>query len=173
MKNVSMRFGGYTFRHNPAKLRIDDEANIVRLISPCTPPDSIALGRKLRVITGEGELYGADCTEQYCGLHSLYEKGSKGLLSLPNMPPVYAYLRELRLIAEPSDDVLSFSFGFIEARGGAEAVTPEDCYTVRDDGESLWDIAYACGSSVDELVRLNPQIRYIGCLSAGEKVRIC
>ena len=173
MKNVSMRFDGYTFSHNPAKLSIDSEASIARLISPCTPPDSLRLSGGLRVVRGEGELYGSGCIGQYNGLRSLYERGERGLLSLPHMPPIYAYLRELRLNAEPIGDVLGFSFTFIEARGEKSSVTSDAVYTASDDGENLWDIAYAHDMTIDELVRLNPHIGDIGCLSRGEKVRLC
>ena len=173
MKNVPMRFGGYTFGHNPAKLRIEDAANIVSLVTPCMPADSLHLGFGLRVIRGEGELCGADCIRQFCGLYALYERGEKGLLLLPHMPPMTAYLRELRLIAEPTEDVVGISFTFIEARGEQSAPTPERVCTVAADGGNLWDIAYRYDKSIDSLVRLNPQIRDIAELNAGEKVRLC
>ena len=173
MKNAPMRFGGFSFHHNPSKLKIEDVNNILRVESPCAEPDSIMLGSRLRRISGEGELYGADCIEQYRALCGIVKEGRKGLLSLPHMPPVYAYLTELRLIAEPDENVLGFAFSFIEAKGEAVSVTPESVYTVSVDGESLWDIAYAHGLGIDELVALNPQIRFIDSLDAGEEVRVC
>ena len=173
MKNVPMRFAGYTFRHNPSKLTIEDEANVVGVVSPCTPPDSTHLGRGLRIIRGEGELYGADCIMQYRGIRNLYLNGEKGLLSLPHMPPMTAYLRELRLIAEPREDELSFTFTFIETQGKTGSVDDEAFYTVAADGESLWDIAFAHGLDIDTLVMLNPQICCISELDEGEKVRLC
>ena len=173
MKLVPMRYAGYSFRHNPSKLKIEDEANIVSLISPWSPPDSRHLGRRLRIIRGEGELYGADCIEQYRQLSRLYEREEKGILSLPKMAPMTAYLRELQLIAEPQEDVLRFTFSFVETQGEQRAVDPEPCYLVESDGESLWDIAYANGVEIDTLVRLNPQICRIADLAAGEKVRLC
>lgn len=173
MKNVPMRFAGHIFRHNPSKLRIEDKANVVRLVPPFTPPDSRMLSRGLRVVSGEGELYGADCLEQYRGLLSLYERGERGILSLPKLPPMRAYLSSLSLLAENREDVLSFSFTFTEAMNESCAVTSDSIYTVAEDGESLWDIAYDHGTDIDMLVMLNPQIRDISDLDAGEKVRLC
>ena len=173
MKNVPMRYAGLPFLHNPSKLTIEDKANIMSLISPCAPPDSLRLGRGLRTVRGEGELYGADCLEQYRRLAALCEREEKGILSLPKLPPMTAYLKELRLTAEPHEDLVSFSFTFIEALGEQSAVTADSVYTVVSDGESLWDVAYLHGLSIDRAVELNPHIRYIASHSAGEKVRLC
>ena len=173
MKNVPMRFAGYTFGHNPAKLKIEDAAHIALIQTPFAPPDSRHMGRKARIIRGEGELYGTDCIEQYRELYALYERAERGMLSLPKMPPMTAYLKELYLEAQASENVLSFGFTFVEAQGASVGVTADSVYTVSVDGESLWDIAYVSGLSIDEAVRLNPQIPDIGSLSAGEAVRLC
>ena len=173
MKNVPMRFDGYTFRHNPSKLTIEDAAAVAAILPPFDAPDSVRMGRRLRLVRGEGELYGADCLEQYRGLRALCEQGHRGLLSLPHLPPMTAYLRELSMSAEPREDILSFRFSFIEARGESSPVDSADVYIVAEQGESLWDIAYANGKGIDELAALNPQIRFIECLNIGEKVRLC
>ena len=173
MRNAPMRFCGFSFHHNPAKLRIDERAGVLRIESQCAEPDSLLLGRRLKIISGEGELYGAECVKQYRSLCRLFTEGKRGLLTLPHMPSVYAYLQELRLIAEPEDDVIAFTFSFIEAKGDGSAVSAESKYTVVNDGESLWDVAYSHGAGIDELVALNPRICDIDDLSAGEEVRIC
>ena len=173
MKNVPMRFAGCTFRHNPSKLRIEDAALMDAPQSPFAPPDSFRLGRKARIIRGEGELYGADCITQYRGLCALFERGERGLLSLPQLPPMTAYLSELRLEAEPREDVLSFAFAFVEALGATRGVSADSVIVTAQSGESLWDVAYAHGLSIDEAVRLNPQIEDIASLRAGEAVRLC
>ena len=173
MKNVPMRFDGFSFGHNPSKLRIEDADNITAILPPFGAPDSVRLGRRLRVVRGEGELSGADCIAQYNRLHDLYEQGRRGLLSLPHMAPMTAYLKELTLSAEPKEDLLSFSFVFIEARPETGAVNERGFYTVTRQGESLWDIAYRFGKDIDALVAQNPQIRDIDGLNAGERVRLC
>lgn len=173
MKNVPMRFDGFTFGHNPSKLRIEDADSVSAILPPVAPPDSRLMGRKPRVIRGEGELYGADCIEQYAGLYALYMQARKGILSLPHMTPMTAYLKELSLTASPKENILGIAFTFIEARGESAPVSVEPYYTVRENGESLWDIAYAFGSDMDTLVRLNPKIRFIDELNEGEKVRLC
>jgi hypothetical protein len=173
MKNAKMRFCGYAFEHNPAKLMIADAARIRALLPPGSLPDSISLGRGLRIVKGEGELAGADCLARYERLRALYERGEKGILALPGLKAMTACLSALSLTAEPTEDVIGYRFTFTEARGDGAAVSGADTYTVRADGESLWDIAYAYGIGIDELVRLNPQIALIGSLSENERVRLC
>lgn len=173
MKNEPMRFNGFTFRHNPSRLKIEDAQSVPVILPPFDAPDSIGLGRRPRIIRGEGELCGADCVEQYRALHALYRQGVRGLLTLARMAPMTAYLKELVLTAEPREDILAFSFCFIEARGEACAVSAQPYYTVEASGESLWNVAYRSGTDVDTLVRLNPQIADIADLDAGERVRLC
>lgn len=173
MKNAKMRFCGYTFEHNPSKLKIADSARLRAILPPGSLPDSVVPGRGLRIVKGEGELAGADCLVRYERLRALYERGEKGILALPGVKAMTAYLSELSVTAEPLEDVIGYRFTFTEARGEGSAVSGADVYTVSEDGESLWDIAYANGIGIDELVRLNPQIPFIGSLDENEKVRLC
>lgn len=173
MKNAPMRFDSLGLSHNPSKLRITDAANVRELVSPTFPTDSVHLGRGLRKIYGEGELCGADCIDRYRALEQKYQSGKKGLLCLPHMRPIFAYLQELSMTAEPVEDVLRYSFVFVETRSRTEDSEAERYYITTDDGESLWDISFDRGVAIDELVRLNPQIEYIDNLSMGERVRLC
>lgn len=173
MKNVPMRFCGYPFHHNPAALKIEYIGNIRELTSPCCEPQSDHLGKKLRKITGEGELYGADCIQQFERLQSLFDSEQAGLLSLPKMPSVYAYLKELQMIAQTKENVLGYRFVFIEARPTAKDKEKPDCYETIVDNESLWDISYRYDTPIETLVSLNPGIKYIDTLSKGERVRLC
>ncbi len=173
MKNVPMRFCGYTFHHNPATLTIGNAGNIRELISPTCEPQSAHLGRKPVRITGEGELYGADCIAQFEALQKLFYQGRKGLLSLPGMPAVYAYLKELEMIAQPKENVLGYRFTFIEAIPTPQSAEQPEFYETIVADESLWDIGYRYGVPVDTLIRLNPQIKYIDALDDGERVRLC
>lgn len=173
MKNAAMRFRGHTLHHNPATLRIECAENVRELAFPYAAPKSEYLGNRLRHIVGEGELYGEDCIEQFRALEKLCADGGEGLLSLSHTPSIHAYLKELRMIAEPKENVLSYRFEFIEAKPPAGEGPCSGYYETIVPDESLWDIAYRYRIPIDTLVRLNPQIRYIGFLEQGEKVRLC
>ena len=173
MKNAPMRFGGMSLRHNPAKLNISGKHHIRMYGSPCCKADSTSLGMELRRITGEGEMCGADCIEQYSALKGLQHNRIAAKLVLPHMQPLYAYLKELSLTAKPIDDVLSYRFEFIEAQSPRKDSAGVVCYMTESEGENLWDIAYAFSVPIEQLVALNPQIPHIGELKSGERVRVC
>ncbi len=171
MKFAPMRFCGLSLHHNPHTLKIESRGNLRELVSPCCTPDSESLGRRLRVITGEGELYGEDCREQYRGLEELLMEQKRGKLLLPHRQPMYAYLRELSLTAEPMENILRYRFVFLEAQNPMSDGNVD--YYIADEGDSLWDIGYRFGIAVATLVALNPQIPYIDNLKEKERVRLC
>lgn len=173
MKNAPMRFGGMSLRHNPAKLSISGKHHIRIYGSPCCEADSESLGMELRRISGEGELSGSDCIEQYHALEALQRGRIAAKLVLPHMQPLYAYLKELSLTAKPTDDVLSYRFEFAEAQSPRKGSAGVVFYMTGSDAENLWDIAYAFSVPIEQLVALNPQIPHIGELDAGERVRVC
>ncbi len=173
MKNAPMRFDNMSLHHNPRLLRIENENRLSILSSPCAAPDSRLLNRKPMVVSAEGELYGADCIEQYRSLEKRHFSQKRAKLVLPHMTPIYAYLKELRLLAEPVENVLTYRFVFVEAQSPRTKAPSAAYYVTEAAGESLWDISVRCQTGIDELVRLNPQIADIDELKAGERVRVC
>lgn len=172
MKLAPLRFGGMSLHHNPEKLVIADKNHIHQYHSPCCTADSESLGRELKVITGEGELYGQDCLTQYEQLLRMQACQTRSKLVLPKMQPMYAYLRELSLTAQPVEDVLRYRFVFVEAQSPRQSTQPVT-YLTAVEGDSLWDIAYACHVPVERLMALNPHIPFINELNEGGRVRIC
>ena len=173
MRLAPMRFSGVSMRHNPEKLSINGKNRLQEFMSPCCEADSRFLGRELCRISGEGVLFGADCIEQYHVLETLRQNQTPAKLVLPKMQPLYAYLKELSLSAEPQDDVLHYRFVFVEAKSPRKAITGEQVYVTVSQGESLWDIAYACGRPIEALTALNPQIPLIDDINQGVRVRLC
>lgn len=173
MKNAPMRFGGLSLNHNPHKLVIGNNSNIRELMPPCCDADSVYLGERMKTVSGEGELYGADCLEQFAALDAMRKSYVCKKLSLPRLRPFYAFLQELEMTAQPVDGVLSYRFVFCQAQSPRKSVVSNEFYTVTDDGESLWDISYLFSVKPERLVELNPRIRYVDELSAGMRVRIC
>lgn len=168
-----MRFAGMSLHHNPAKLSISGKHHIREYGSPCCEADSESIGMELRRVSGEGEICGADCIGQYRALEQLQHDRTAAKLVLPQMQPFYAYLKELDLTAKPVDDVLSYRFEFVEAQSPRKGAVGTVYYLTESDSESLWDISYAFGVPIEELVALNPQIPHIGEIEMGERVRVC
>ena len=173
MKNAPLRFGGLSLSHNPHKLSIKYSGNIRELTPPCCEPDSVYLGDRVSRVSGEGELFGGDCLEQFAVLEELRRSHTRAKLSLPRMRPFYAYLKELELIAGPVDNVLTYRFEFTRAQSPRRSGRLGVYHTVIEQGESLWDIAYSYSVPIERLIELNTGIPYIDSIDEGVKVRIC
>lgn len=173
MKNAPMRFDGLSLHHNPQKLVIENDSRVRELVTSGRTSHTDYLHRKPCVISGEGELYGTDCLEQYLVLEELHRSQRCGKLALPHMQPMYAFLKELRLLSEPQENVLTYRFVFLQAHSFRLHKPASSYYFTLSAGESLWDIGWRFGVGIDDLVRLNPQIPHIDALEENERVRLC
>ena len=173
MKWAPMRFCGVSMRHNPMKLSISGKNRIREYLSPCCEADSQLLGKELCRVAGEGVLYGIDCLEQYRKLEQLQLHRTPAKLVLPQMQPMYAYLKELSLTAQPEENILHYRFVFAQTQSPRKATKTVPCYITASEGESMWDISYDYGTSIEKLTALNPHIPLIDRISGGERVRIC
>ena len=167
-----MRFDSFEWTHNPCTVEVSHRRRMSQQNTAGGGSFVQGTGCDLRVIKGRGELAGKTCLEEYEGLCALFERGRKGLLTLPFMKPFYAYFTDLSLVGEATPDLITYTFEFTQAENseylgrGDSAVYAEKC-------ETLFDIAYREGVTVDELVRLNPQIKRPDELNSGQEVRLC
>lgn len=166
-----MRFDGYTWRHNPKSLTILSRRRTIELTLPLKE-DIQLLGERVSAIEGSGELYGADCIEQYLRLYELYKRGQIAILSIPRLPAMRACMSALSFASKPSDDVLVYSFRFEKAADSVTGGEGEKSFMPQQD-MTLWDIAYQTGVSVERLTELNPWIRDINAIESGRSVRLC
>lgn len=171
MKLCPMRFMGYTWHHNPKSIEIKSAKKVVELSLPYDTDVLQNFGEKNITISGVGELYGDDCLNQYSDLHDIYAKGSRGVLCLPELMPFVACFEKLEVIAHDIPDMLTYSFAFSGIRFKSSFLTLKK-ETVVKQGQTLWDIAYEHGVSVEKLCELN-DIMFVNDLYAGKTVRIC
>ena len=171
MKLIPMKFGGVVWHHNPREITFECEKNVNELLSPFESSAIQETGRRNMIIKGEGELYGEDCLEQFARLFELFKKSGQGVLAIPQISPVYAVFESLRIIGQPRPDVLTYSFVFREVMQSQSEDKPVN-YVVGED-ESLWDVSYKFGISIDKLVELNPQFKRPDIVNEGEVIRLC
>ena len=173
MKHGTMRFSGLTLHHNPSEIELLDVSELSEdLVIGCMP-FVCCNGEKAAVLRGEGVFYGENAFEQYLALRDLYKNGTGGALSVSGIRPFYAFLARLGLKCMPVDDVVEYSFTFIEAPSlvPTENSTAPLFHTAAD-GQDLWDISGITGVSVDTLVMLNPQLKSPCEVSDGDKIRV-
>lgn len=165
-----MRFCGVQWHHNPRRISFECEKNINELQSVSGRALVQNCGRKNMLIKGEGELYGADCMQQFERLFELFKTSGAGILSVSGISPVYAVFEELKIAGMPKPDILTYGFVFREIMQKKHAGKPVS--HIARDGENLWDISEKYGISIDTLVTLNPQIRRPDIVDEGEAVRL-
>lgn len=171
MKLIPMRFMGYEWHHNPREIKFECAKKVSESLVPESSAQIQETGRKNMMISGVGELYGADCQSQFEALLELFKKKGVGVLAIENLEPVFAVFENISLIGTPREDVLTYGFVFREVMEEKESAKP-DCH-IAAEGENLWDISYRYGIVIDELVRLNPQIKRPDIVAQGEVIRLC
>lgn len=171
MKLAPMRFKGVSWHHNPKEITFECNKAVTELKAPYGISYIQDMGRKNMVIKGVGELYGTDCLEQFDRLLSLFRKGGQGILSIPKITPIYAVFESIKIIGEPTPDMLKYSFVFREVMERKKDEKPSVC--IAENGETLWDISYRYGIVIDTLVSLNSQIKRPDIALDGKEVRLC
>lgn len=167
-----IRYKDFLWEHNPKTLKVTTEQQLCQKIIPNGNAVVQDIGAKSRVVTGTGMLCGSDCLEQYNDLLELQSKKGSGILSLPNTKPFYAFFKSIELACEPTPDLVTYNFQFIEDL--SKSKTEDLCvYHSAVYNETLWDIAYDYGVDIHTLVLLNPQIKRIDEIQLREQVRVC
>ena len=172
MKISKIRFKGYEWEHNPETLKVVNDNNIREQDLPLGSSISRYYSAKCRKVSGKGKLVGNECLVKFNELVKLQGQSESGILTLPSTKPFYAYFKKLELLCEPSPNVITYSFEFIEDCEKNHTDKEPYFHTVMGD-ETLWDISYKYGVNIETLVSLNPEIKRVDELSEGLKVKIC
>lgn len=167
-----MRYKGFSWVHNPMTLKVTKEQVLREQYIPYGNSAVQDMGVKSRIVSGTGQLYGKDCLEMYNQLLKLQSLEGSGILSLPDTKPFYAFFKSIELACEPKPELVTYNFVFVEDLSAQKNDAQPYYHTVQY-LQTLWDIAYEYGVDIDTLVGLNPQIKRIDELEAGERVRVC
>lgn len=171
MTTAPMRFNGVEWRHNPRTISFHCEKQLDERVAPYDKAYVQQTGRRNLLIRGEGELYGADCMEQFERLYALFRRGGYGVLAIPGIRALHAVFEELTLKGVPKKDVLTYGFVFREVMELAAADKQTACVAAA--GETLWDIAYRFQQDIDRLVALNPWVKRPDEPLGGKEVTLC
>ena len=171
--NSLIRFKGYIFEHNPETLKISSKKNVFSQSVLGGKSVVNETGDNSRVVTGEGCIHGEDCIYKFLKLFKLKEESGSGILSLPDTKPFYAFFESLEFTTNPTPELISYKFTFIEdSAKPLSKITPEKYYCLQAD-EDLWDAAYKFNVPIETLVALNPQLKRTDDVVEGTRVRIC
>lgn len=172
MTNAMIRFRDYEFEHNPETLRITSENNVVSCDSLYGKADVYGFGSRPRIVTGEGSIVGENCIYKFLRLFSVKQQNGSGILSLPSVKPFKAFFKSLEFAAEPTPELVTYKFVFVEDLTGDGGERPEKYHTLGAD-EDLWDVSYRYDVPIETLLELNPFVARPEEVREGEEVRIC
>ncbi len=183
-----MRYKTFVWPHNPRIYEIDFRRSVAQHKVPFGYYTLQDLGRGCRVMKGEGEFCGSGAYAQFGKLACLFYEGTPGILTHPLWQTSSAYLVELSLRQEPTEDYVAYSFEFWEDYEGygtaakkiaaaasvaglvGAAAAGVKWHTVRY-GENLWSIARDNDLTLAGLVALNPQVKNPNLIAAGDRLR--
>lgn len=172
MELALMRYKGISLWCNPVSVEITTR----RLTSDYTTYGygeiHSDIGAGCAVIKGVLELRGEHCIDMYADLRKLQKDPGAGILYVPGYQPIRALFTKLKANADATPEKILCTFEFTEENSASEHKPRKSIHTAAE-GETLFDIAYICGLKVDELLKLNPQIRRPDEIAAGEKIKIC
>jgi len=186
LKLSPMRYKDYIWPHNPRVYTIDYERDIVENKVPYGLYHLQDLGRRHRVMRGEGEFAGPNAYAQFGALANVFYSQGPGPLIHPLWQSASAYFVELSLRQEPRPDYVSYSFVFWEDLGyyrDALETQPQSQQTAQSGkserlvysvvkGDTLWGIAKTYDTTVEKLLQLNPQIKNPNLIRVGQEVRV-
>lgn len=182
-----MRFGDYIWPHNPKVYEIAFKRRVVLHKVPFGQYALSGMGREQRVLSGEGEFVGGDAYEQFKKLATVFYSDKPQILVHPIWQSAPAWFVNLTLKQSPRKDYVSYAFDFWECFEGYETVltavstdaakttlsgtesAKRSAYTLKA-GDTLWGLASRSGLSLNELLKLNPQIRNPNVYSVGDVI---
>lgn len=179
-----MRYKTFTWPHNPRTYSISYERIAAVHKVPAGVYTMEDMGRTCRVMRGEGEFYGPNAYETFKKLATVFYSGGPGVLFHPVWMTTNAYFTELKLMQEPTENYVAYSFAFREGYDGYSGMKKVSGTTERQSGASsavyhtvvsgdtLWAIANRYGTSVAEIVKKNPDISNPNLIHPGQKVRV-
>lgn len=193
-----MRFKDYVWPHNPRVYEMRYKKELVSHRVPFGAYTLQNMGRQHRVFRGEGEFAGEDAYAEFKRLATVFYDASPGTLTHPLWDTTTAYFAALGLRQEPTRDYVSYDFEFWECFGGyssgtdtpgiapvsdvsalsgtAAAAAAESAARVWHTvayGESLWMVAEKNGVEPSRILELNPHIKNLNQIRAGQVLRVC
>lgn len=183
-----MKYGDYTWPHNPRTYEILYNRRIVCHKVPFGLYVLQDMGREQRILRGEGEFTGRGAYDEFKRLATMFYSSESKILVHPVWQSAPAWFVRLKLKQEPREDYVKYEFEFWECFEGYETAaipvmkatseketpsaavgTERKTHVIRR-GDTLWGLAKANGLTLAQLLEKNPQIRNPNIYYCGDVV---
>lgn len=166
---ASMRFKDYIWPHNPRTFEMEYRRKVIQYRIPFSGIVSQNMGINACVFKGEGEFVGLNAYKRFTELAAVFYEDTPGMLSHPLWPSANVYFTKLKLMQEPQEDYVKYSFEFEECLDGKASAAGRE-YIKRathivKPGETLGSIAADNNAELSELIILNPEIKNLNVLT--------
>ena len=182
-----MRYKSFIFPHNPRIYSITFSRDTAVLPVPMGHALVQDLGRRPRILRGEGEFFGPKAYDTFKELACVFHDAGPGPLYHPIWMCSSAYFTKLSLRQEPRRDYVAYRLEFQEGyfgqpslrvlpRTASAAPAPARPAGPRSvtvaPGDTLWAIARRNGLTLAALLARNPGIANPNLIHAGERVML-
>ncbi len=172
MNNVPMRFKDFEFFVNPQKIEIKAVSNLKQIAVPFDIFEIQEFGTKPLVVSGTGEFFGKDSKQDFEKLFAIFLQGGAGQLFVSGTEPMLAIMTKLAKSLESFEDVISYSFEFVEVpQRQVEQLSFEQYHTIKQ-GENLWSVANIYDVPIELLLEKNESISNPWAVKIGDRVRV-
>lgn len=166
----TLKFGDFSFPHNPSKLKILCSRKIEQISTPFHGIQQKVSTESVRIITGEGEFFGSDASRQLQTFSSLFGTPLR-LLIIPDYGSFYAFFSDLTVLRQ-ADQSIHYSFEFTEeVRSVSSSQILSSSHRVKKD-ENLFSIAGLYGKTIEELILKNPGLISPFAVTEGDWIEL-
>ena len=171
-----MRFKTFVWPHNPSAYSVSYDRKQAVHELPMGDDQIQDLGKRPRIMKGEGAFYGPDAYRTFQALARLFDEGTPGVLIHPVWETSLAYLTQLELLQEPRADYVRYRFTFREAgrKARTQMASGDDVprTVIFRAGDTMLSVAGRYGLTMDALAALNPEIGNFSRVPVGREVRV-
>lgn len=166
-----MQYKSFVFPSNPSKLKTTGSRRL-KQVPVITGGTKVFNASAAPIkISGSGHFFGGLSVQNADKLHHLLSENDSGWLFVPNSVPICAFFESFETVCDTKNNCVSYKFSFIEDCSNRKYMH-DFGYTVAQDGENVFDIAYRTKSSVDRIMEKNEFITPFDVPSGGKVVLI-
>ncbi len=169
---TSMQFKSFVWPNNPTTFESGMNRQVAVLKYPCDGYVLQDLGESGRIFEGKGAFYGAKAYQNFRLLAQVFCQNGAGTLYHPAWGSYTAYFTALQLLQEPMENYVSYAFTFraTQAAGTRAALPQTSAVVTLQPGQTLQSICSRYAISMEDLLKMNPQIANPAILQDGTKV---